>query len=107
MIEDIRVCEKVVGMRHYLTTGEVDLPNSFVLQHTPTLQADWDAPTWSNTYNPNIWPPGPPNSLRIGIQVCKRAVLCMFVRVCGYARVGCGYACVGVRVFILCVCSCM
>ncbi len=93
MIEDIRVCEKVVGMRHYLTTGGVDLSNAFVLQHTPTRQADWDAPIWSSTYNPNIWPPGPPNSLRIGIQVC----VCMFF-----------FACVSVCVHVcLCVCVCV
>ena len=68
LLEDIRVAREL-GFRHYLTDANVQLVNSFALDHTPL--DDREPPRWSSTFNDNTpefpAPPGPPTP-RVGIQ---------------------------------------
>ncbi|HEX2659096.1 MAG TPA: hypothetical protein VHU40_12525, partial [Polyangia bacterium] len=69
LIEDIRVTEQVMGLRHYLTDARVALVNSFVLDHTDL--SDTAPPVWTSSYNDHNpgYPtaPGDP-SPRVGVR---------------------------------------
>jgi hypothetical protein len=69
LIEDIRVTEQVMGLRHYLTDAKVALVNSFVLDHTDL--SDTAPPVWTSSYNDHNpgYPtaPGDP-SPRVGVR---------------------------------------
>lgn len=66
LIEDVRAAERV-GFRHYLTSADGELVNSFARDHMTT--ADTTPPQWSSTYNAygSYAPPQAPVA-RVGIQ---------------------------------------
>lgn len=63
LLEDIRVTQELAGFRHSLTNGLINLPNTFVRDHS-SLQ-DVAPPVWSSTWNADRSVPPVP---RVGIQ---------------------------------------
>jgi hypothetical protein len=80
LLEDIRVAQEQ-GFRHYLTDGDIQIVNAFVLDHARL--EDREPPRWSSTYNTHNpgYPaaPGAPDP-RIGIQEVEPGASQMTVR---------------------------
>ncbi len=68
LLEDIRVTERLAGMRHYLTDASLTLVNRFVEDHAD--RTDAEPPVWTSTWNDRSSYPATPiePTPRIGIQ---------------------------------------